>query len=110
MVATDPRAARPGDAGAVTVTAIRGRADHVRRRRGTWRLDPSGRHPRRGLHPEPEDSELCLALLDAAIARAERWLACRERVLVDFDVRAVDIVRRLHVAGMLGPSTSWNIP
>ena len=85
-----------------------GRAHHGRRRRALWRLDPSGRHPRDHSGPALEDAELCLALLDEAIARAERWLACRERALADFDVRAVDIVRRLHVAGMLGQSTSWN--
>jgi hypothetical protein len=91
----------------VPLTAATRRA-HQGRRRAPWRLDPSGRHPRRGQRPELEGAELCLALLDEAIARAERWLACRERSLADFDVRAVDIVRRLHVAGMIAPSMSWN--
>jgi hypothetical protein len=87
----------------MTLTAATGHAHQGRRRRGLWRLDPSGRHPRRGSHPEPEDFELCLALLDEAMARAERWLARRERVLAEFDVRAEDGVRRLRVAGMLAP-------
>jgi hypothetical protein len=94
----------------VTLTAATTRSHHGRRRRALWRLDRSGRHPRSGPRPEPEDFELCLALLDEAIARAERWLARRERVLADFDARAADSVRRLRVAGMLGPSTSWTIP
>jgi hypothetical protein len=86
------------------------RAHQGRRRRALWRLDPSGRHPRSGPHPEPEDLELCLALLDEAIARAERWLARRERALADFDARAADVVHRLRVAGMVGPSMTWNRP
>jgi hypothetical protein len=94
----------------VTLAAGNVRTHQGRRRRALWRLDPSGRHPRTGSHPEPEDCELCLALLDEAIARAERWLACRERVLADFDVRAAEIVRGLRAAGMLGPSRSWDIP
>ncbi len=93
----------------MALTAATGRAHQGRRPRALWRLDPSGRHPRPGQRPELEDAELCLALLDEAIARAERWLACRERSLADFDVRAVDSVRRLHVAGMLAPSTGWNL-
>jgi hypothetical protein len=96
--------------GDMTLTAFGARAHQGRRRRALWRLDPSGRHPRSSPQPESEDFELCLALLDEAIARAERWLARRERVLADFDARAVDSVRRLRVAGMLGPSTSWIIP
>jgi hypothetical protein len=85
-----------------------------RRRRARWRLDPSGRHARAqlldGSRPQPEDLELCLALLDEAIARAERWVACRERALADFDRHAADSVRRLRNAGMLGPSSSWEVP
>jgi hypothetical protein len=90
---------------------------HARRghpRRALWRLDPSGRHPRahpqpHGPHPEPEDYELCLALLEAAIARAEHWLACRERTLAEFDLRAADSVRRLRNAGMLDPAMTWDL-
>ena len=55
----------------------------------------------------PEDFELCLALLDEAIARAERWLARRERTLAEFDRGAADSVRRLRAAGMVRPSMSW---
>jgi hypothetical protein len=91
----------------MTVTAIGARAHQGRRRRALWRLDPSGRHPRSSRQPEIEDLELCLALLDEAIARAERWFDRRERVLADFDVRAADIVRRLRIAGMVAPSTTW---
>jgi hypothetical protein len=80
-----------------------------RRQRALWRLDPSGRHPRSGPPAEIEDFELCLALLDQAIARAERWFACRERGLADFDVRAADGVRRLRLAGMVGPTTTWTV-
>jgi hypothetical protein len=97
----------------VTVTAPTARAHGGRQRRGHWRLDPTGRHarghrPAAGRRTEPEDYELCLALLEEAIARAERWLARRERVLADFDVRAEDAVRRLRVAGMVAPSTTWD--
>jgi hypothetical protein len=53
---------------------------------------------------EPEDFELCLALLEEAIARAERWYARRERALADFDLRAEEMVRMLRNAGMLGGS------
>jgi hypothetical protein len=91
----------------VTLTTTTQRAHQGRRRRALWRLDSSGRRPRSGPRPEPEDVELCVALLDEAIARAERWFACRERVLADFDVRATEMVRRLRVAGMVGPSTTW---
>jgi hypothetical protein len=92
----------------MTVTAASARGHQGRRRRALWRLDHSARHPRRGPHPQPEDFELCLALLDETIARAEHWLARRERVLADFDVRAEDAVRRLRVAGMVAPSTTWD--
>jgi hypothetical protein len=60
-------------------------------------------------HPEPESFEHCLALLDEAIARAERWCDRRERVLADFDLRAAEMVRRLRNAGMLAPSTTWGV-
>jgi hypothetical protein len=55
----------------------------------------------------PEDVELCLALLDEAIARAERWLGRRERALAEFDRAAADSVRRLRAAGMVRASMSW---
>jgi hypothetical protein len=85
---------------------VRTRADGLER---SGALIPAAAIPAAGQRPELEDAELCLALLDEAIARAQRWLACRERSLADFDVRAVDSVRRLHVAGMLAPSTGWNL-
>jgi hypothetical protein len=96
----------------VTVTTPTARAPGGRPRRGHWRLDASGRHPRghrpaAGRRTEPEDYELCLALLEEAIARAERWLARRERALADFDLRAAQMVNRLRSAGMLGSSTRW---
>jgi hypothetical protein len=83
-------------------------------RRGHWRRDASGRHrrgypSRRASGPEPDDFELCLALLEEAIARAERWFACRERALAEFDLRAVDAVRRLRSAGVLAPSATWEL-
>jgi hypothetical protein len=97
----------------VTLTAPTRRGYDGRRWRARWRLDPSRRHPR--AHPtpdgpwsEPEDFELCLALLYEAIARAEGWCARRERALAEFDLRAVDIVRGLRVAGVLPPSTTWD--
>jgi len=102
--ASDPRQ--------VTVTAPTRHTCAGRPRRGHWRLDPSGRHPRGHrpgdpLRAEAEDFELCLALLDEAIARAERWCALREYALADFDRHAADMVRRLRTAGMLGASTTW---
>jgi hypothetical protein len=112
VVATVPDHGAPGDPGQVTVTAPMGRAHGGRSRRALWRLDPGGRHAR-GHRPgdarraEPEDFELCLALLDEAIARAERWCARRERALADFDQRAADMVRRLRAAGVLGASMKW---
>jgi len=99
----------------VTLTATTRRTARRPSRRGHWRLDASGRH-RRGYPsphaaaPEPDDFELCLALLEEAIARAERWVACRERALAELDVRAVDAVRRLRSAGMLEPSAAWDLP
>jgi hypothetical protein len=97
----------------VTVTAPTARARGGRPRRGHWRLDPSGRHrrghrPAAGRRTEPEDYELCLALLEEAIARAERWLARRERALADFDLRATQMVNRLRGAGVLGATARWD--
>ena len=63
---------------------------------------------RGGAWREAEDFELCLALLDEAIARAERWYARRERALAEFDLRAADSVRRLRNAGMLAPFRGWD--
>jgi hypothetical protein len=57
---------------------------------------------------EPDDFELCLALLDEAIARAERWYARRERTLAEFDHQASDVVRRLRAAAVVRPSMSWD--
>jgi hypothetical protein len=51
-----------------------------------------------------------LALLEEAIARAERWVARRERALAELDVRAVDAIRRLRSGGVLGPSATWDLP
>jgi hypothetical protein len=62
---------------------------------------------RRTPRAEPETFELCMVLLEEAIARAERWYARRERALADFDLRAADMVRRLRNAGMLGSSIHW---
>jgi hypothetical protein len=112
VVATVGDHGAAGDPRQVTVTAPIDRAHGGRSRRALWRLDPSGRRPR-GHRPgdprraEPEDFELCLALLEEAIARAERWCARRERALADLDQRAADMVRRLRTAGMLGASTRW---
>jgi hypothetical protein len=50
-----------------------------------------------------------MALLDEAIARAERWVARRERALAALDLRAVDAVRRLRSAGVLAPSATWDL-
>jgi hypothetical protein len=115
VVATVPRRRLADDAGLVTLTAPTRRACVGRPRRALWRLDPSRRHPRGHPTPdgpwsEPEDFELCLALLDEAIARAERWCVRRERALAEFDLRAVEMVRRLRVAGILPPSTTWGTP
>jgi hypothetical protein len=109
VVGTDPPTGSPNDASPVTVTATTRRTAGRPSRRGHWRLDASGRH-RRGYPsphaagPEPYDFELCLALLEEAIARAERWFARRERALAEFDLHAVDAVRRLRSAGVLGLS------
>jgi hypothetical protein len=72
-----------------------------RRRRSLQRLDIGGPHA------EPEDFEQCLALLDEAIARAERWCLRRERELADLDRRAAEMVRYLRNAGMLSSSARW---
>jgi len=49
-----------------------------------------------------------MALLLEAIARAERWVARRERALAELDHRADDAVRRLRGAGVLTPSATWD--
>jgi hypothetical protein len=74
-----------------------------RRRRSLRRLDIGCPHGER------EDFEHCLALLDEAIARAERWYQRRERELADLDLRAADMVRQLRNAGRLAPSRSWGV-
>jgi hypothetical protein len=81
-------------------------------RRGLWRLDASHpyrrRDPTHGVpSPEPEDFQLCLALLEEAIARAERWMARREHALAELDARAAGMVNRLRNAGVLAASTTW---
>ena len=88
-------AGSPNDTWPVTAAATTRRARGALSRRGLWRLDPSRWHSRGHPTPdgpwfEPEDFELCLALLEEAIARAECWVARRERALADFDLRAVD--------------------
>ena len=50
-----------------------------------------------------------MALLNEAIARAERWFACRELGLSALDLRAVDAVRRLRGAGILERSATWDV-
>ena len=50
-----------------------------------------------------------MALLNEAIARAERWFACREMALAELDLRAVDAVRRLRGAGILEASATWDV-
>ncbi|HEY0363357.1 MAG TPA: hypothetical protein VGC83_13850 [Solirubrobacteraceae bacterium] len=96
----------------MTVTATTRRTAGRASRRGHWRLDASGRHRRGypthgGQATEPEDFELCLALLEEAIARAERWVACRERALADFDARAAGMVDGLRRAGVLEAAARW---
>jgi hypothetical protein len=93
----------------VTATATTCRARVRRSRRGLWRLDASGSYRRgdptdAGSSAAPEDFELCLALLEEAIARAQRWVARRERALADLDARAAGMVDRLRSAGVLGAS------
>jgi hypothetical protein len=97
----------------VTFTATTRRTTGRPSRRGHWRLDASGRQRRGssdhgGPSVEPEDFELCLALLEEAIARAERWVAGRERALADFDVRAAGMVDRLRRAGVLEAGARWD--
>jgi hypothetical protein len=96
----------------MTSTATTRRTAGRPSRRGHWRLDPSGRHRRGyrthgGPSAEPEDFELCLALLEEAIARAERWVARRERALADFDARAAAMVDGLRRAGVLEAAARW---
>jgi hypothetical protein len=115
VIGTVPSEGSPDDASLVTVTATTRRTAGRPSRRGHWRLDASGRHRRgypslHGLEAEPDDAELCLALLEEAIARAERWVARRERALAELDRRAVDAVRRLRSAGVLVQSATWRVP
>jgi hypothetical protein len=115
VVGTVPSEGSPDDASPVPVTATTTRRAGRPSRRGHWRLDASGRHRRgypllHGSEPEPDDAELCLALLEEAIARAERWVARRERALAELDRRAVDAVNRLRSAGVLAPSATWRVP
>jgi hypothetical protein len=111
VVATVPPRRLPGDAWPVpTITSTR-YVHGGRQRRALWRLDSSGRHPRghssqHGRPSEPEDFELCLALLDEAIARAERWCWRRERTLTEFECRVAEMARTLRDAGMLAPTMS----
>jgi hypothetical protein len=96
----------------VTVTATTRRTAGRPSRRGHWRLDASGRHRRgypthSGQPAEPEDFELCLALLEEAIARAERWVARREHALADFDARATGMIDGLRRAGVLEAAVRW---
>jgi hypothetical protein len=96
----------------VTVTATTRLRAGRPSRRGHWRLDASGRHRRgypthSGQPAEPEDFELCLALLEEAIARAERWVARRERTLAHFDARAAGMVDGLRRAGVLEAAVRW---
>jgi hypothetical protein len=86
---------------------------HVRRgrpERALRRLDNRGRHRRGDWHDDRDrepDFKQCLALLDEAIARAERWYADREREIAELDHRAADVVRRLREAGAVRPSITW---
>ncbi|HEX6695549.1 MAG TPA: hypothetical protein VF080_02100 [Solirubrobacteraceae bacterium] len=83
------------------------RPAHGGRWRRSSRCSYVGRpHPGRD-GAEGETFELCLALLEEAIARAERWCVLRERALGDFDRRAADMVRRLRNAGMIKVTTRW---
>jgi hypothetical protein len=105
----------PGDAWPVPATAPSHHAHVGPSRRGVWRLDASKRYRRGdpthgGPSAEPEDFELCLALLEASIARAERWVARRERALADFDTRAAAMVDQLRRAGVLGAAARWEAP
>jgi hypothetical protein len=82
---------------------------HVRpgeRDRPLWRGDRRRRRgwPHHDRHHEAESFAHCLALLDEAIARAERWYACRQRELAELERREAEIVGRLRQAGMLSPS------
>ncbi len=114
VLGTVPSDGSTDDASPVTVTATTRRTARRPSRRGHWRLDASGRHRRgypllHGPEPERDDGELCLALLEEAIARAERWVARRERALAELDLRAVEAVRRLRSVGVLAPSATWPV-
>jgi hypothetical protein len=50
----------------------------------------------------------CLALLAAAIARAERWYARQETELAAFDRRATGTVDWLRAGGWVEPSLAWS--
>jgi hypothetical protein len=74
--------------------------------RALWRGDRRRRRgwPHNDRHPEAETFAHCLALLDEAIARAERWYSCRARELEELDRREAEFVRRLRQVGVVWPS------
>jgi hypothetical protein len=80
------------------------------RDRALWRRDRRRRRgwPHNHRQHEAETFAHCLALLDEAIARAERWYACRERELAELERREAETVGRLRQAGMLSPSMTWS--
>jgi hypothetical protein len=73
------------------------------RDRALWRHDRRHRRalPHDDRHRGAESFAHCLALLNEAIARAERWYACRERELAELERREAEIVGRLRRAGVL---------
>jgi hypothetical protein len=109
VVATVPAAPADRDPGHVTRTAPMRHAHGGRSRRAS-RYTFVGRAHRQPDSSERESFELCLVLLEEAIARAERWCQLRERALGDFDRRAADMVRRLREAGMIEASMRWEAP
>jgi hypothetical protein len=78
------------------------------RDRALWRSDRRRRRgwPHDDRHHQAETFAHCLALLDEAIARAERWYACRERELAELERHSAEIVARLRQAGMVSPSVT----
>jgi hypothetical protein len=66
------------------------------------------------LHTLVENARLehrrCLALLAAAIARADRWYAEREAQLTVLDRHARNAVSRLQGEHRINASTAWNHP
>jgi hypothetical protein len=90
----------------MTTAASKGHAHPGERDRALWRGDRRRRRgwPHNGRQHEAETFAHWLALLDEAIARAERWYACRERELAELKRREGEIVHRLRQAGMLLPS------